>query len=275
MRAWYLHIVPSRMLRVVVSAALVVGLLVLAPGAQSHGLQNLILEVNYDYVGSITVQLPNGTPVGVKSGTPTVIPAGYYTVELNQPGCVDTPAFILQGPGVNLLDDMQAGEIVTDAQSAVFQPNSTYTWRDGSTNPPVYYTFQTNGDVLGTPPPVIAASKVPLSKNKEANSSVVGSGLSSSKSLGSLAGAVSSAGVLQLSLGGKTVSKLTAGLYSLTVVDKSGKQGFMLEKAGHPAMSITSGAFVGKKSTSVTLTAGKWFAVSGPLGKKTYITVVS
>ena len=235
--------------------------------------------MNYSYAGDITVTLPNGQAVGVKSGTPTVIPAGYYTVELTQPGCVDTPAFILQGPGVNILDDLNAGEIVTDAQEADFQPNATYTWRDGSINPPVLFTFQTSGEVLGTPPPPsVAASGGPVSTNKESNGSVVGSGLAHGSKLpfrGTLAAAVSAAGNVDLVFKGKRVRSLRAGRYSITVTDKSPKSGFALERTGGHAMKLTAAAFVGKRSASLQLTAGRWFFLGGPSTTRTYFAVAN
>jgi hypothetical protein len=265
------------MRRLVLAGVVTAAILAFAPAAESRTAVTLTLDVNYSYAGDITVTLPSGQPVGVKSGAPTVIPAGYYTVELTQPGCVDTPAFILQGPGVNILDDLNAGEIVTDAQEANFQPNSTYTWRDGSINPPVVFTFQTSGDVLGTPPPPSsAATGGPVSSNKESNGSVVGSGLGqSSKLTGKLAATVSAAGKLNLAYRGKRVRSLPAGRYTLTVTDRSPKSGFMLERSGGHALKVTAAGFVGKHSASVKLTAGRWFFLGGPSASRTPFAVVS
>ena len=261
--------------RLLISGAVATAILALVPAAaQSRSAEALTLEVNYSYAGEITVTLPSGQPVGVKSGTPTVIPAGYYTVELTQPGCVDTPAFVLQGPGVNILDDLNAGEIVTDAQEANFQPNSTYTWRDGSINPPVLFTFQTSGDVLGTPPPPSsAASGGPVSSNKEANGSVVGSGLGHGSTLpfrGTLAASVGAGGKVSLAFQGQRVQSLTTGRYSLAVTDKSPKSGFVLERTGGRATKLTAARFVGKRSASIQLTAGRWFFITGPSTSRTY-----
>ena len=263
-------------MRLVISSTLAAGVLAFAPAAESRSSAILTLEVDFSYTGDITVMLPNGTPVGTKTGSPTVIPAGYYTVELTQPGCVDVPAFILQGPGVNILDDLQSGEVVTDAVEADFQPNTTYTWRNGTENPPVYFTFATSGTVLGTPPPVTPAANGPVSSNKEANGSIVGSGLvkSSASLLGTLAGGVSATGSPHLSYKGKAVSSLFAGRYKITVADTSKTSGFMLESSSHRVVSLTNQAFVGTHAATVTLTAGKWFFVAGPAGAKTSFVVV-
>ena len=85
---------------------------------------------------------------------------------------------------------------------------------------------------------------------------------------------MSAAGRLTLAYKGKSVTSLTAGRYTITVTDKSATNGFMLEKIKHAAVSVTGVAFVGKRSASVNLTAGKWF-FTPRLGKTTYSIVVS
>ena len=76
---------------------LAAGLLVGAPAGQSRGSVNLTLYVYFGYNNDISVRLADGTPVGTLNGTPTVIPAGYYTLSFQQPGCVQVPSFELQG----------------------------------------------------------------------------------------------------------------------------------------------------------------------------------
>jgi hypothetical protein len=266
----------SRAARSVVCVLAVLGVLSLTPAAGARIASPLTLMVDYSYTGDITVTLPSGQPVGVKSGTPTVIPAGYYNVELTQPGCVDTATFILTGPGVSIFDNLQNGEVVTDAVAANLQPNSTYTWRSGAVNPPVIFTFQTSADVVGTPPPASGpATKGPTSTNPETNTSLVGSGASGAKLQGTLAGSVSSAGTAALAFKGKSVTILKAGKYTFTVTDKSPGHGFVLRRASHPAMTLTGGAFVGRHKTTVTLTTGQWYFAASPNGKKSYFAVSS
>jgi len=253
------------------------GFLSLSPASQAARAETLALDVTYAYNGLITVDLPNGTPVGTTSGAPTVIPAGYYIVTLSQPGCVATPAFILQGPGVNIQDDLQSGEIVTDSLAADFQPNATYTWRDGSMNPPVSYTFTTSGNVVGTPPPPTTAAPVVTGSNKaEGNSSVVGAQNTSSglAFAGSITANVSSGGRAALLYRGKAVSRLGAGRYTLTLNDPSPTSSFMLGTGSRKVLSLSGGTSSGKHSTSVELSAGKWYFATRPLGPKSYFTVV-
>jgi hypothetical protein len=252
--------------------------LVLAPVADAHSTAPLTLVVNYSYTGEISVTLPNGTPVGTKGGSPTVIPAGYYNVELSQPGCVDTPAFIMQGPGVNILDDLQSGEIVTDAVAAILKPNSTYTWRDGSINPPVYYTFATSGVVVGTPPVPTKAAPVTLSKNPQVNHDVVGAasphGSQAAPYRGKLVGTVTAGGVPMLASSHGQVGKLAAGRYSISVTDRSTTRGFTLDEGTYYTLGVTGTSFVGTRTTMVTLTAGTWSFRTVPTGRKfTFIVV--
>src|SRR6202012_6264208 len=83
---------------------------------------------------------------------PTVVPAGFYTMNLIGPGgCTNLPYFDLRGPGMNILDSMDQGEESQKTVNATFLPNSTYTWRDDQF-PGTVYTFQTNSQVLGSAP---------------------------------------------------------------------------------------------------------------------------
>jgi len=246
----------------------------LAPSASSAPLQ---LVVNFSVNGEISLTLPDGTPVGTSSGPPTVIPAGYYVLTLTQPGCIQVPAFILQGPGVNIEDDLQSGEVVSDADAADLQPNSTYVWRNGAQNPPVNYTFMTSGDVVGTPPPPSQSQPVSTGSNKaESNTDLLGSSTASPSQppfLGTLTGAVSAAGRVTLLERGKAVTRLEAGRYALTVSLASRTSGFVLGDAGG-AVASTPASATGKHTLSVDLTTGTWYYAAHAAGPKTYFRVV-
>jgi hypothetical protein len=73
-----------------------------------------------------------------------------------------------------------------------------------------------------------------------------------------LVGAVSSTGGLSLLSAGHPVTRVAAGHYTLTIVDKGKTTGFVLEEVGHTPISVTGAPFVGKRSISVDLTAGRW-----------------
>ncbi len=136
--------------RLAAAAAAAVAALAVAGAAQSAPLS---LIVTFSATGAITVTLPNGTPVGTTSGAPTVIPAGYYVIQMYGPGgCAVLPHWNLRGPGEAISDNMTEGEVNTATYNAYFQPNATYTWVSDAA-PSVVHTFVTTADVQGTRPP--------------------------------------------------------------------------------------------------------------------------
>ncbi len=262
-----------RVLRPVISGLLIAGLLAFAPGAEGRAAVNPALHVNFFTNGSIAVTTDAGTPVGTSNGAPTVIPAGYYTVMLVGPGgCANVPYFELHGPGENIVDNMDGGELALNSYNAYFAPNSTYSWHDDDTSPPVTFTFATSADIEGTPPPVAGPTGIAASTHGTAKSVDPFAPPPAPPILGKLSGLVSASGKLTLALEGKTVTTLAAGRYTITVTDQSAKNGFMLEKT-KDVLSLTDAAFVGKHTTTVKLSAGTWF-VSPRRGTETYSIVV-
>jgi hypothetical protein len=248
--------------------ALLVGGLTFAPGAQGRAAANPVLHVNFFTNGSISVTTDSGTPLGTSSGAPTVIPAGYYTVTLVGPGgCANVPYFELHGPGENIVDNMDGGELSQNSYNAYLAPNSTYTWHDDDTSPPVTFTFATSAEIVGAAPAVAGPTGIAAAKHGTAKS-VNPFAPASTAIRGKLTGTVSPSGRLTLVFNGKTVTSLTAGMYTITVTDESTKNGFMLEKTKH-VVSLTGAAFVGTRTATVKLTAGTWFLSSG-LGTRTY-----
>lgn|SRR5262249_29039804 len=75
-----------------------------------------------------------------------------------------------------------------------------------------------------------------------------------------LNGAVGPGFTIKLTKNGKKVKSLKAGTYKIVVKDKSDFHNFVLEKShgGDFEKAITSVPFVGKKTITVKLTAGKW-----------------
>ena len=138
-----------RVLRALVAGAVATLLLFPAAG-HARPAADLSLTVNFSASGTVTVTLPDGTPVGSTGGAATVIPAGFYTLNLFGPGeCINLPLFELAGPGVNIQDDMLGGEVERNALYATFLPNTTYTWHTDR-NALVVHSFRTSSDVAGT-----------------------------------------------------------------------------------------------------------------------------
>jgi hypothetical protein len=249
----------------------VAAVLMLAPAGQAARVANLSLTVTFTAAGVVTVTLPDGTPVGSTSGAPTTIPAGFYSLNLSGPGeCINLPLFQLSGPGVNIQDDMLGGEVERNTLFATFLPNTTYTWRiDRFAN--VVHSFRTSADVVGTQAPATPTTK-PTSSGKLQNEDVVGSGLLAPR--GTIVGSVSASGRITFAYKGKSVTHLRAGSYTFTVTDKSSSSGFLVQKGGKRATSVTGTTFVGKHSVKVSLSAGKWLVLP-VTGKPSYSITVS
>jgi hypothetical protein len=259
---------PRRRTRVAAAAVAVLSALMLGAAVEARSAVNPTLDVTFFTDGTIAFTLPDGTPIGSTSGTPPVIPAGYYTLLLTGPGgCNELPYFELHGPGENILNDMDLGEMKATAQ-AYFLPNSTYTWRDNGI-PGVVYTFTTSSAVVGIPP-AAASTRPPVktaSHSTSTSKDIVGSSIAPFR--GKLTAVVTAAGRLSLAYRGRSVSRLEAGRYTIAVTDRSSTSGFLLKATRKKAVPITSGIFVGERSVSVVLTAGRWL-----LGATSYSIVV-
>ena len=254
-------------LRQLAAGGLAAALLALAPVAQGRGAANLSLQVTFFANGQITVTQPDGTPVGSSSGSPTVIPAGFYWLLMSSPGgCSSLPHFLLKGPGENIVDNMNEGEDTVGTHAVFFQPNSTYTWVDDAF-PGVVYSFRTSGSVDGAAPAATPSGLASSKHTTGTSKSLVGSAAVPFR--GTLTGAVSPSGHLTLVFKGKPVTSLKPGRYTVAVTDRSSKDGFVLLSTKKRAVSVTGSAFVGKRSASVHLTAGKWFFTPHVLGKLT------
>jgi hypothetical protein len=240
-----------------------------APAAQQRSAVHLSMHVLFTDTGEISVTLPDGSPVGTKSGAPTTIPAGYYSLLLSGPGaCTLVPYFVLNGPGVAISDNMDQGEEEFLEYVVDLQPNSTYTWRNGDA-PNVTYTFQTSSQVLGTKAPQ-AIWTGPVT-SKSSNKDIVGSGLPATR--GALTATVTAAGKLNLTFKGKKVTTLRSGRYTLTVVDGSPWSGFVAQPAKKKAQNLTNAPFVGRRTATMQLSKGKWLFMTGPGASALSVTV--
>jgi hypothetical protein len=255
---------------VLAASATVSALLVIAPAADGRSVANPSIRVQFSLTGTISVTGPSGAPLGTTSGQPTVIPAGYYTVLLLGPGgCAVIPYFELKGPGQNIANNLTEGELDNDTVNVYFQPNSTYTWRNRE-QPGAVFTFATSSEVVGTAPPVAGPKGNEATNHTTVKSSdFVGSAILPFR--GTLTGSVTAAGRLSLSYQGKSVARLKAGRYTISVNDRSSTSGFLVQKLRHAATVVTGRTFVGRRATKLQLTAGKWVFL--PVGGKQGYTI--
>ncbi len=252
-----------------IAAGLVVLAAALVPMAQARGAATLNLTVTFTATGSITVTLPDGTPVGTTSGTPTTIPAGYYTVQEWGPGgCTQVPYFEIHGPQENVRDNLTEGEVNALTYTAYFAPSSTYTWINDATGTP--HTFVTGSTLVGTPPPVAGST---LANAGEASSQdLVGSAVAPFR--GKLVGTVTATGKLSLLFKGARPTTLAPGRYTVVVKDQSTKVGLKLAEAKGMKMTVTTAPFTGTRTASIKLTSGK-VSVGTTAGVKSFSLAVS
>jgi hypothetical protein len=248
-------------------SALMLGL---APAADAASAANLSLVVSFFANGTISVTLPDGTPLGAASGSSQVIPAGYYTLLFSGPGgCTSLPYFHLTGPGTNIVTNMAEGATQKTTNTANLLPSSTYVWSDDAF-PGVTHTFTTSAVVEGSPPSSETSTTGGAGNGKGVSyADIVGSDVIPFR--GTLTAAVSAAGRLSLAYKGKSVARLKTGRYTVKVDDGSSSDGLIVEKLQHAAASITGAAFTGKRTASVHLTVGRWLFTAG---KTKYLIVV-
>jgi hypothetical protein len=227
------------------------------------------LLVSFFTNGQITVTLPDGTPVGSTTGSPTVIPAGYYSILMDGPGgCIQLPLFQLNGPGASIVTDMNGGEVDASSFNAFFLPNSTYTWHTDRGLSSAVHTFTTSGAVAAASGGQTTTTTPVTSSGTPTSNNVVGSGIAPYR--GAFSAEVSPLGTLTVQ---HFAPSMRAGRYRLTVDDRSTSQGLLLRKGKKQAVSFTGAAFVGKRTGTVTLTAGTW-VLTTQLGKPSVTIVV-
>ena len=261
------------LLPLVAAAGIAVG------AAGTHAAVSSTLYAGFDADGNIRLTYADGTMIGTPTPPGTVVPTGTYTINLNNNGLDDEGGqhyFHLLGPGVNL----SAGNnlYATTTWTATFQPGSTYVYQDDLNPTTIREVFGTPGSGAGTgttgpPTTVPAPTSSGGGKSKPTSQDVVGSQVVQFR--GTLAGTVSPAGRLRLTVKGKPVSSLEAGRYTFAVTDGSRKAGFTVQEIKQGAITITTTTFTGKRSKTITLRAGQWFFYPTFVGKKTYFIVTS
>jgi hypothetical protein len=215
------------------------------------------------------------------SGKPVTSPApGTYQIAVASPvpfdgvdlsgindmtACKGNVQFQLTGPGVNVGTTLDDGDGTYEILSATLKPSTTYVAMDMNQPGVARLSFTTLAS--GSPSTVqTATTAVPAAADTSANGPPL---------LGTLAATVGSSGKIGLTLKGKQVSTLKGGRYAVNVVDTSFKSGFVLQRAGKPATTLTGSRFVGKKSVTLNLAAGRWSFAAAAGGHKSWFVVTS
>ncbi len=256
------------------------GLLVLAGvlGIQDSraAAPQLTLSVNLN--GSLEVVLGNGTRIRTSNAPGATISPGPYLaiVGSDVPDSQDVyHMFHLAGPGVNLSSELLPCENPMPLLTVTLQPSSTYTYDDLRHPELTHVVFTTSAG--GSSSDSSGGSSGPAtakSTGSVSNSSVVGSALANIPFRGTLVGTVRSARMLTLSHNGNTVSSLKAGRYKIAVDDETTKGGFTIGGVHKQSVMVTGSSFVGKRTATVYLRAGRWMYYSSA-GPKHHFAVVA
>jgi hypothetical protein len=258
-------------------AALVLAAVMVAGGSPANTPALPTIYVMYAMNCTFQIVDDKGNPItSIAPGTYQVdvrTPLAFGTVPLANMGVTDMtackgfPQFQLTGPGVNLFTTMTAGCEADKTFPETFQANGTYVAVDN--NQPTVARAQFS--ILASGTPIAPATPgTPWGGKTQTSTDLVGSGAVK----GTLSGTLGTNGALTLTLSGKAVSKLASGRYTFSVVDKSPKSGFMVigPKSAIPT-DVTGSRFIGKKTKTMKLTAGRWTYYSSGMRQVHYIVV--
>ena len=269
------------------SAAVLLAAVLVGSGsgaANDAGLPTLYVAYAMNCTFSITNDA--GAPI-------TQIAPGTYQVQITTPvvfadvdltddqgtmvACQSFVQFQITGPGVNLATTLQDGDEDYGLIDATFQPGSSYAAVDNNQPSVARVVFTT----ASSGAPVIPTTRLRRRTGKgSSQSQLIGSKSSTATksavvSRGTLLATVSAGGRLSLTFGGKPVSTLKSGRYTITVDDHSKRSGFLVQESGDTASTVSTGAFTGKRSVTVSLAKGQWFFYPSFIGTKTYFLVSS
>lgn len=239
----------------------------------ARGADTQVLYASFNSDGSMRLNLGDGSSV-------SAIPPGAYTVIVNNNTVGDnfgaTHAMHLFGPGVDYSSVLTQEEETQAVWSVMFQPNSTYTFQDDYRPTLIHVVFRTTAAApVATSQASVSTPSSATAKHSATvatNSDIAGSGVVPFR--GTLTATVDAVGRLTLTIKGKSVATLKAGLYTFTVHDDSAKRGFSIQKLKSSAIDLTGLGYKGTHVKTVNLRAGQWTFFS-PNGKKNYFIVVA
>jgi hypothetical protein len=264
----------------VIAAALALAAVVAAPGGAAHAALPT-MYVNYTMQCTFTITDDSGKAV-------TTIAPGTWQIAVSTPGsfggvdlsgkndmtaCKGSIDFKLTGPGVNLETTLNDGDGSYDMLSGTFAPSSTYVAVDGNQPTVARAQFTTAASGTATGAAGGSGSSGSSTGSGSTGSSTGGASAGGTATVGTLSGTVGATGALKLTYKGKTVTTLKPGKYTVTVIDTSTHNGFLLH--GKSTVTVSSVPYVGKKSVVVDLKTGQWYFAPTAKGKKSYFVVTA
>ncbi len=230
--------------------------------APSHADDTAVLVGNVGPDFTISLTYPDGTPV-------TQLAPGPYQINVTDQATVHS--FHIEGPGVSQATDISGTgsftwNITFTDGGYVFHCDQHFTlygtFQVGTGQPPmVWPPVAPIVSVPVAPPPVTTVATGTAATSSSSSSAATGSAqVTATAPRGRLIATVGPANTVTLTLGGKPVTTVPAGVYSITVNDRSKKLDTTIRTiATFPATAqLSTAAFTGTKKTSVKLTTGRW-----------------
>jgi len=226
----------------------VMAVAVTGASAASVGQLDVTYEMNCSFTltkdgRSVGTLEPGEYSVVVTTPVPYANPDQQASSIVYLPICDGSARFSLTGPGVNLHSTVGDGNQVRAQYSVTLQPSASYTAADDKGQSLGRFVFGTSGasqdagSSAGTSTDTAAATKLDVS--------------------------TTSAGAVKLVLGGKLVTRVRPGSYTLVLNDRSAKAGYTLRSPSGKLVRVTTAKFVGKASKRVKLGAGRWLLALG------------
>jgi hypothetical protein len=270
---WSSRIVRPRTIPVVLALA-VLGVAALGRVSRSDAGVSAVSQTMHASVHedqSIALFFDDSTPVGNQARTPPPIPPGTYTIRVVDD--TDEHNFHLFGPGVDVATSV--GGFSTPTWTVTLQPGAQYRFQCDTHLDFMFGLFNTSGSATPSGSSGSSTSGGSSSSGASSTGSSSSSSTGASTLRGTLAGTLTAAGKLSLAIGGKPVSRLKAGRYRITVVDKARALEAVLREDGHAAITLSGVTFVGTHTVTVNLAAGHWTYSVVPGKSKTGFTVVA
>ena len=262
---------PRRRMRVVLSfVAVVVATVVLVPAGSGRVAvpPKVYPTLSFVYTNDCTFTMQNDAGNVVTSLAPgeyTVVvqtPEAFGAVPLISVGatglqyCKGLAQFQLTGPGINLNTSVFGGCLTDETYTETFQPSTSYSAQDNNQPSVTHTSFNTLSAAFTVVPTTVTSG----SSAGTSDTDIVGSGVAIKATLAAM---LNPKGSLSLTLKGKTVSKLAAGRYKFAITDRDPKGSVIIVSPKKTATNLTGVKFVGKKTATIKLTAGRWTYSAG------------
>jgi hypothetical protein len=244
-----------------------------APGLRAADLPTLYVDyrddctfrVTNDAGATVTSVAPGTYQVAISTGEPF----GSYPLSTltDLAACRGNVSFRMTGPGVDVFTTLDGGDGAFEIHGVVLQAGGTYTLQD-------------DRNVAGTRRTIAAASSTPAATPASRPSTATAPKPEAKPNLdavgkvkGKLVASVTTAGKLSLTYKGRPVSELRSGRYTITVLDETSKTGFKIQRRGKPATTVSTNAFLGRRTVTVALARGQWMFYSSPSAKHLFVVI--